>query len=130
MATTYSAVAAAAKQYYRKDPKLYAKMSGLLDEMKREFGWNSRLFAAVGGPYVLWNIRQEEKRLASGWTYEPPTFYDVNDTAGLRDHPSASQCRYVTPQTVFPQAEAEVLQHLQDPQPECAAPSRLFQEVP
>ena len=24
-------------------------------------------------------IRQEEKRLAAGWTYEPPTFYERND---------------------------------------------------
>ena len=31
---------------------LYAKMSGLLEEMNREFGWTSRLFATVGGPYV------------------------------------------------------------------------------
>jgi hypothetical protein len=34
--------------------------------------------AAVGGRYVLAKLRQEEKRLASGWQYEPPTFYETN----------------------------------------------------
>jgi hypothetical protein len=87
MATTYSAVAGAAKRYYRKNPRLYATMAGLLDEMNREFGWTSRLSAAIGGPYVLWKIRQEERRLAQGWTYEPPTFYDVNDAVDLKDYP-------------------------------------------
>jgi len=72
MATTYSAVVGAVRRYYRKNPALYAKMSGLLEEMNRAFGWTSRLFTAIGGPYVLWKIRQEERRLARGWTYEPP----------------------------------------------------------
>jgi hypothetical protein len=72
-------------------------MSRLLGVMNREFGWKSRLFAAIGGPYVLWKIRQEEKRLARGWTYEPPTFYEVNDAASLAGAPAAAQCRYVTP---------------------------------
>ena len=79
MATIYSAVVGAAKRYYRKNPALCAKMARLLEEMNHEFGWTSRLFAAIGGPYVLWKIRQEERRLAQGWTCEPPTFYDVND---------------------------------------------------
>lgn len=64
MATTYSAVAGAAKRYFRAKPALHDKMSRLLEAMNGEFGWTSRLFAAIGGPYVLWKIRQEEKRLA------------------------------------------------------------------
>ena len=34
--------------------------------------------AAVGGRYILSKIRREEKRLAAGWQYEPPTFYETN----------------------------------------------------
>ena len=75
-------------------------MSRLLEEMNHEFGWTSRLFAAVGGPYVLWKIRKEERRLAAGWTYEPPTFYEVNDAVPAGDRPAASRCRFVTPQVV------------------------------
>ena len=43
-----------------------------LAEVQREFGWTSRLFAAVGGPYVLRKIRQEERRWhADGRTNRP-----------------------------------------------------------
>ncbi len=105
LATTYTAVVAATKRYYRNNPALYAAMSGLLDELVREFGWRSRVFAAVGGPYVLWKIRQEEKRLARGWTYEPPTFYEINDAVAPEGRPSAVRCRYVTPETTNPPTE-------------------------
>ena len=58
---------------------------------------------SLGGPYVLWKIRQEERRLAAGWTYEPPTFYEVNDAVTPGGSPAASRCRYVTPQVVSPE---------------------------
>lgn len=115
MATAYSAVVAAAKRYYHKNPALYAKISSLLEEMNREFGWTSRLFAAIGGPYVLRKIRQEEKRLAQGWTYEPPTFYDVNDAVNPEDCPSASRCCYVTPKFVSLHATEEGLAQIREP---------------
>jgi hypothetical protein len=69
----------------------------------------------AGGPCVLWNIRQEERRLARGWTYEPPTFYDVNNAEGLNNRPSASQCRYVTPHAVSPQGTEDTLGRVQEP---------------
>jgi hypothetical protein len=102
MATTYSAVVGAAQLYFRNNPTLYNKMSYLLKEMNREFGWISRLFALLGGPYILWKIRQEERRLANGWTYEPPTFYEVNDAVEHSGYFSASRCSYVTPKVVSP----------------------------
>jgi radical SAM superfamily enzyme YgiQ (UPF0313 family) len=129
MATTYSAVVGAATRYYRKNPALYAKMSGLLEEMNRAFGWSSRLFAAIGGPYVLWKIRQEERRLARGWTYEPPTFYDVNDAVKPGDWPSASRCYYVTPQVVLPQGAGNSLVQVQEPGTSRTARSRGVQKV-
>ncbi len=102
MATTFSAVAAAAERYFRGDPALHASMAELLREINAEFGWVSRLFAAIGGWYVLWKIRQEERRLARGWTYEPPTFYEINDAVRPVDAPGATLCRYVTPEPVIP----------------------------
>jgi radical SAM superfamily enzyme YgiQ (UPF0313 family) len=129
MATTYSAVVAAAKRYYRTNPALYAKMSRLLEEMNREFGWTSRLFAALGGPYVLWKIRQEERQLAQGWTYEPPTFYDVNNAVKLGDCPSASRCCYVTPQVVSPQGAEDRLAQVREPGTDQTARSRCVQKV-
>ena len=103
VASTYSAVAWAANRYFRKAPALFVKMSRHLDEIGGEFGWTARLCAALGGPFVLWKIRQEERRIARGWTYEPPTFYEVNVAVKPRDCPSASRCRYLTPNAVSPQ---------------------------
>jgi hypothetical protein len=130
MATTYSTIVGAAKRYYRKNPALYAEISRLLEEVNREFGWTSRLSAAIGGPYVLWRIRQEERRLARGWTYEPPTFYDINDAVKLGDCPAASRCCYVTPQIVSPPGTEDSLAQVPEPRTGQTARSRRVQKVP
>ncbi len=44
--------------------------------VQKEFPLVSRLTSAALGPYLLWSSRREEKRLAAGKTYEPPTFVD------------------------------------------------------
>jgi len=92
LATTLTAAVAAAKLYYRKNPVMKAKMQGILSELIREFGWKARLAAALGGRFVLRAMRREEKRMAAGWTYEPPTQYESN-CAQLA--PEASRCRSV-----------------------------------
>ena len=73
---------------------MHAKMSAVLDDLHREFGWKSRLFSAVGSRYVLWRIRREEKLLASGWSYEPPTYYEKNDAC---EDGQPARCRTATP---------------------------------
>ncbi len=45
-------------------------------EVEKEFPVVARLTAASLGPILLWSTRREEKRLASGRTYEPPTFLE------------------------------------------------------
>jgi radical SAM superfamily enzyme YgiQ (UPF0313 family) len=107
--TTYSPVIWAMRRYYRKNPVMWAKMSRLLRDLHNEFGWCSRLAAALGGPYVLWKARREEQRLDRGWTYEPPTFYERNgfvDLSQTSDHPQANLARFVTSQP-SPLASAE-----------------------
>ncbi len=128
MATTWSAVVAAVRRYYRRNPARYAKMSRLLEDMNREFGWSSRLSAALGGPYVLWKIRQEERRLAAGWTYEPPTFYEVNDAVPPEDRPAAVRCRYVTPQVVSPEGGLEAIPQLRDSRSGQKTPHKLVRQ--
>ena len=95
LATTFSAVVGAAKLYFRDNPLLYAKMSALLRELHAEFGWKSRLASAVGSRWVLRQIRQEERRLAAGFSYEPPTFYERNEAA--TDRPEVPLCRAASP---------------------------------
>jgi hypothetical protein len=45
-------------------------------EFEKEFPVVARLTAATLGPLLLWSTRREEKRLASGKTYEPPIFLE------------------------------------------------------
>jgi radical SAM superfamily enzyme YgiQ (UPF0313 family) len=98
LATSFSAVVGGARLYYRNNPAMHAKMSALLRELHAEFGWKSRMASALGGRWVLRQIRKEEKRLAAGFSYEPPTFYERNEAAG--DRPDVPLCRYATPPAV------------------------------
>jgi len=64
----------AAKRWFRDDPELTAKISGVLKEIHLEFGMKSRLIAPLLGRYLQGKLSREDRRLRRGWTYEPPTF--------------------------------------------------------
>jgi radical SAM superfamily enzyme YgiQ (UPF0313 family) len=51
------------------------KIRTLRHQVEKEFPL-ARLSSATLGPLLLWSTRREEKRLASGRTYEPPTFIE------------------------------------------------------
>lgn len=53
-----------------------ARIHRLRREVEKEFPVIAQLTAATLGPILLWLTRREEKRLASGRTYEPPTFVE------------------------------------------------------
>ncbi|MCH8043058.1 MAG: cobalamin-dependent protein [Planctomycetes bacterium] len=96
--TAFAATVWAARRYFRDDAAIYTRLSKTLGDLYREFGLKARLSAALGGRYVLHKIRQEQRRLATGWTYEPPTFYETN--VALEDAPAGKQpapCRFITP---------------------------------
>jgi radical SAM superfamily enzyme YgiQ (UPF0313 family) len=95
LATTFSIVIGAAKLYYRGNPAMHAKMSALLKELHAEFGWKSRFYSALASRWLLGRVRKEEKRLAEGFSYEPPTFYERN--AAVTDLPKAELCRSAEP---------------------------------
>jgi hypothetical protein len=98
-APVFAAAVVAARRYYRQDPPMRAKLSALFKDLVREFGRKARLYGATGGRYLYEKICDEQQRLAEGWTYEPPTFYDGNDAA-LALHNSGHPLRraqYVTP---------------------------------
>ena len=52
------------------------KVRALRREIGREFGLLSALVSRVLGPVLLWTARREERRLAEGQTYEPPTIIE------------------------------------------------------
>ncbi len=98
--TEYAALVAAARLYFRDRPAIHAKLDRLLGELIHEFGWKSRLAATFGGRFLCWTAQREAARLARGWTYEPPTFYEVNEAAAAltrRQHAThrATLCRSV-----------------------------------
>jgi len=79
----YAAMLWAMEHYLRGiNPRIVERIRGLRSEMQREFGVITRLFATLGGPFVLWNSRREARRLAAGQTYEPPTFIERRNWAG------------------------------------------------
>ena len=45
-------------------------------EVEREFPVAARLTASLLGPVLLWSARREERRLAAGHTYEPPSILE------------------------------------------------------
>lgn len=52
------------------------QIRSLRRDIEREFGALAKLAAALAGPVALWASRREEKRLAAGCVYEPPTFLE------------------------------------------------------
>lgn len=79
--TTYAGAVWAMKYWYRRNPRMAAKMDALLKDIYQEFGLKTRAVAPLIGLYGYTAIRLEEKRLANGWKYEPSTFYEKNAAA-------------------------------------------------
>jgi radical SAM superfamily enzyme YgiQ (UPF0313 family) len=95
LADSLAALVGGARLYYRTQPAMYAELSKLLKDLCCEFGWKTRLYGELGGRWLLGKIRREESRLAGGWTYEPPTFYERN--AAVTGNPAAGLCQFITP---------------------------------
>jgi radical SAM superfamily enzyme YgiQ (UPF0313 family) len=73
----YSAALWAMEHHLRKsNPTTADQIRQLRTEIGQEFGWFSRLATSVVGPILLWTTRREERRLAAGRTYEPPTIIE------------------------------------------------------
>jgi hypothetical protein len=53
-----------------------AQIKGLRGEVEKECGFAAKLNARALGPLLLWTSRCEERRLAKGKTYEPPTYLE------------------------------------------------------
>ena len=80
LSTTLAAAVGASERYYRSQPAVHAKLVGILRDLHREFGLPSRLLSWLGGWWLLGRIHREEKRLAAGETFEPPTYYEKTGT--------------------------------------------------
>ncbi|MFQ5742910.1 MAG: B12-binding domain-containing radical SAM protein [Acidobacteriota bacterium] len=79
--STYAGLVWAAKKWLRGEDLVVQKMASLLGDIHQEFGWKSRIATPLLGRFFYSTLKREEKRLARGWTYEPPTFYELNARA-------------------------------------------------
>jgi radical SAM superfamily enzyme YgiQ (UPF0313 family) len=71
-----SALWAMEHQFRKVDGKVSDQIQSVRKEFRRESGIVSKMMPAVLGPVLLWTTRREEKRLARGKTYEPPTILE------------------------------------------------------
>jgi radical SAM superfamily enzyme YgiQ (UPF0313 family) len=77
LGSAYSAALWVMEREFRKvNRKVSERICGLRREIKKEFPLTARLTTALLGPILLWSSRREERRLASGHTYEPPTIIE------------------------------------------------------
>ena len=56
-------------------------MNRLLQDIYKAFGWKTKVIAPIVGIWVYITLKIEQRRLANGWTYEPPSFYERNKAA-------------------------------------------------
>ena len=73
----YGGMLWAMERHLRKTNDAVARqIHGLRRDIQGEFGVAAKLAGWLIGPFLLWSARREEKRLANGFTYEPPTFVE------------------------------------------------------
>jgi hypothetical protein len=76
-----SALWAMEREFRKVDGRVSEQIRALRNEFKKESGIVSRWLPAVLGPTLLWTTRREERRLAQGKTYEPPTILERRNWA-------------------------------------------------
>jgi hypothetical protein len=64
------------RQFRQLNENVNAQIKALRGEVEKELGFAARLNARTLGPLLLWTSRREERQLAKGKTYEPPTFLE------------------------------------------------------
>jgi biotin synthase-like enzyme len=79
MSTTLAAAVWACRKWFKNDPHLHAKMNGVLQDIYQTFGIKARITAPLIGRYIFRCLKAEHARLATGWTYEPPTFCETTN---------------------------------------------------
>jgi radical SAM superfamily enzyme YgiQ (UPF0313 family) len=76
LTVTYAGALWASHRWFKSSPALQEKITVVLRDIQINFGLKSRFAAALAGRFVYGKLRREARRLESGWTYEPPTFYE------------------------------------------------------
>ena len=67
------------RQFRKVDLDVSDRIRALRHEFGKESGFIGRMLPALLGPVLLWTTRREERRLAQGKTYEPPTILELSN---------------------------------------------------
>jgi radical SAM superfamily enzyme YgiQ (UPF0313 family) len=83
----YNAALWAMEHRLRKtNAEVSARVRSLRKEVEQEFGGATKWITRLAGPFVLWLNRREERRLARGVVYEPPTIIERRNWDGANSH--------------------------------------------
>ena len=100
--SSYSGAVWAMIKWYRVNKQMSEKLTLLLIDLYRTFGWKTKIMAPVTGRYILTKLKQEKKRLTQGWTYEPRSFHEKNAAALALEKKGPSHTRVAIPETPRP----------------------------
>ncbi len=80
--TTYNAALWAMEQRLKRtNSAVSQKIRKLRREIEGEFGLATKALRLIAGPILLWTSAREDRQLAAGKTYEPPTFVERRNWA-------------------------------------------------
>jgi hypothetical protein len=69
------------------NPVISAAISSLRRDIGAEFGPLPRVTGGLLGPFLLWTVHREERRLANGVTYEPSPVVERRNWAPMGSRP-------------------------------------------
>ena len=109
LGTTYTAAVWAMRKWFDKEaghPNTVLWLERLMKNLYKAFGMRARLSAPLAGRYLYRKMIREQERLARGWSYEPPVFYEKNEAAlaleaqtGKAAHPAAAPAPWTAGET-------------------------------
>jgi radical SAM superfamily enzyme YgiQ (UPF0313 family) len=70
------------KRFYDINPEIAKEIRTLRREIEKEFGLRARVTGMVLAPVLRWTTTREERQLAEGKTYEPPTIIERTNWVG------------------------------------------------
>ncbi len=89
LALIYGGALWACRKWFADQPKIARNLSDTLYELYNAFGVRARLLAPLAGYYIHRKLVREHARLRDGWTYEPPTFYEIQ--SGTTNLPASTR---------------------------------------
>jgi hypothetical protein len=104
--TTYNAALwAMEKRLRHSNPDVSARMRKLRREIESVFGMSTRLARMVVGPALYLTSKREDRRLAQGVTYEPPTFVERRNWVDVEWQPHEARTKNIRSRVAAPMME-------------------------